>query len=405
LTRETVSALHQASQSHLPEMIQFLSDIIAIPSPCAQEVAVIQRIRDEMDKLGFDEVWVDGLGNLIGRIGDGKTVIAIDGHVDTVGQGSTAWKRKPFSAELIDGRLYGRGSCDQKGGIVAAVYGAHIAQELGLIDDFSLYIVASVMEEDCEGLNWRFLIEEERLKPGCVLLTEPTNLELCHGHKGRALLEITTHGIAAHGSAPQRGENAISKMGNILKELEALNEQLAEDPVLGRGTLAVTQICSKAPSLNSVPDRCAITIDRRLVRGEDATVALKQLRDLPSVRAVQAEAEIARYQIPSYTGRIYPMEQIFPAWVMPEDHGTVQAARETHQALFGKHLTVRTWAFSTNGAIINGVYGIPCVGFGPGDDRLAHAADEYVPVDHLAKAASFYAAFPIYHAHAESENR
>jgi putative selenium metabolism hydrolase len=386
-------------------MIQFLSDIIAIPSPCSQEGSVIQRIRDKMDKLGFDEVWIDGLGNLIGRIGNGKPVIAIDGHVDTVGQGSTAWKRKPFSAELIDGRLYGRGSCDQKGGIVAAVYGAHIAQELGLIDGFSLYVVASIMEEDCEGLNWRFLIEEERLKPDCILLTEPTNLQLCRGHKGRVLLKITAHGIAAHGSAPQRGENAIYKMGNILKELEALNEQLAEDPVLGRGTLAVTQIRSEDPSLNSVPDRCAITIDRRLARGEDAALALAHLRDLPSVRAVQAEAEIARYEVPSYTGRVYPMEQIFPAWVMPEDHVIVQAARETHQALFEKQPTLRTWAFSTNGAIINGVYRIPCVGFGPGDDRLAHTADEYVPVDHLTKAVAFYAAFPTYHAHAESENR
>ena len=173
-----------------------------------------------MEQIGYDEVKVDELGNLFGRLGSGPRVLMIDGHCDVVDIGNLDnWEVHPTGGEIKDGQMYGRGSCDQKGGLASAVYSAKILREVGIPEDVTLWVVASIMEEDCEGLAWKYIIEEDKFKPEAVLITEPTNLNIYRGHRGRLEMKLRTDGVSCHGSAPERGVNAIYKMAPILSEM------------------------------------------------------------------------------------------------------------------------------------------------------------------------------------------
>ncbi len=378
------------------DFLTFLSDIVSIPSYSGEEKEVVDRIKREMENAGFDEVFVDDFGNVIGRIGNGEKVIAIDGHIDVVGPGDLSlWEFDPFKPFLKDGKLFGRGSADQKGGFASALYGVIIAKELGLIgEDLSIYVVGSVMEEDCDGLCWKYILENDVIKPEMVFLTEPTSLRINRGQKGRMEIKVSVSGLSAHGSAPERGDNAIYKMASILLELRDLNDRLASDPFLGKGTLTVSQIFFESPSQCSVPDKCWITIDRRLTMGETKESALKEVASLPSCVKHSAIVELYRYEKPTYKGTVYPTDKYYPVWVVDEEDLPVKIAVRAYRCVFQEEPVIGKWTFSTNGVSICGEHGIPCVGFGPGNEEQAHAPNEYVPLDHLFKAVSFYACLP-----------
>lgn len=184
-------------------------------------------------------------------------------------------------------------------------------------------------------------------------------------------------------------------MAKIVLEIEKLNERLKSDDFLGKGTIVVSQIESVAPSVNAVPDLCTIHIDRRLTAGETKETAFEEIREVFK-RAGVEDAEIIEleYKGVAYTGKHYSMEKYFPTWVMEENSLVVRAAKETYKKVFGDEPVVGKWTFSTNGVVTAGVYGIPTVGFGPGDEKYAHAPNEKVKIEHLVKAAAFYAEFP-----------
>lgn len=282
------------AESYKKEMTQFLRDMIAIPSESCQEELVVKRIKEEMDKVGFDETWFDGLGNVIGRIGNGKTVIAMDAHIDTVGIGNiNNWEFDPYEGKLVGDEIYGRGGSDQEGGMASMVYAGKVIKDLGLENDYTLYVVGSVQEEDCDGLCWQWILEQEVpkgnfKKPEFVVITEPTSLIIYRGHRGRMEIRVDVRGISCHGSAPERGDNAIYKMAPILIELRALHENLHYDAFLGKGSLAVSEIFFTSPSRCAVADSCAISIDRRLTDGETWEGALQEVRNLPAVKAADA---------------------------------------------------------------------------------------------------------------------
>ena len=382
------------SKSLESDLIQFLRELVAIPSTCGKESAVIERMKEEMARIGFDEVRVDELGNLLGRMGRGSRVLAIDGHCDVVDVGNLdLWHVDPFAAVLRDGILYGRGSCDQKGGLACAIYSVKLLKEIGLPEDITLWVVASVMEEDCEGLAWKYIVEENQVRPEAVLITEPTNLNIYRGHRGRLEIKVKTAGISCHGSAPERGVNAIYKMAPIIQDVEKLHPRLKDNPFLGEGSITITDIRSTSPSLCAVADSCTIHLDRRLTAGETIDSSLDEIRSLPSFQKAEASAWVPEYRVPSYTGKLYPMQSYFPTWVLDEGHPVLKTAVQSYRDLFGTNPKVDKWTFSTNGVGIMGLYQIPTVGFGPGNEIYAHAPNEQVPVDHLAKALAFYVEF------------
>jgi putative selenium metabolism hydrolase len=369
-----------------------LSELIKHKSLSTQEKDTQTALKRQMEEAGFDEVFIDGLGNVIGRIGNGKRILAIDGHMDVVDIGHEAnWTFDPLGGEIKDGFVHGRGSVDQKGGPAAFVTTGRIIKELGVPEDLTIYFVGSVMEEDCDGLCWKYIVEEVGIHPDFAISTEPTNLNIYRGHRGRMEMHVSFYGISAHGSAPERGKNAIYMAAKAALEIEKLNERLAFDPFLGRGSVTISEIVSGSPSLCAVADFARIHLDRRLTWGETKESAVKEIEEL--VKDMNAKVEVLEYAETAYTGLTYGMEKYYPTWKIEEEHEIVQTGKEAFEQLFGRSPLIDKWTFSTNGVTINGMYGIPTIGFGPGNEVLAHAPDEKVKIDDLVAASAFYAGF------------
>jgi putative selenium metabolism hydrolase len=389
------SAILAQARKYEKHMTRFMRELIAIPGESCHERAVVQRIKAEMNKVGFDRVTIDKMGNILGRIGRGKKVIAMDAHVDTVGVGSRKeWKWDPFKGKMRKGVIYGRGASDQRGGMVGMVWGVKVMKDLGLLDGATVYVVGSVQEEDCDGLCWQYIVNEDKLRPDCVVITEPTNLNIYRGHRGRMEIGVTTHGVSCHGSAPERGKNAVYMMSRVVREIERLNERLRDDPFLGKGTVTVSYIDCKTPSLCAVPDEAYIHLDRRLTRGETKALAVAEVKEAVRRSGVKAEVEVLTYDTPSYTGLRYPTEKYYPTWVLEPRHPVCKASVAAYREAFGATPKVDKWTFSTNGVATMGMHKIPTVGFGPAHEIYAHSVNDQVPVEHLVRAAAFYAAFP-----------
>ena len=428
-------AIKKAAQDYGPAMTAFLRDMIAIPSESSEEKGVIHRIAEEMKKLGYDKVEIDPQGNVLGWMGEGDRIIAIDSHIDTVGIGNiNNWKFDPYEGYENETEIGGRGGSDQEGGMASAVYGAKIMKDLNLIPEGTkILIVGSVQEEDCDGLCWQYIHNEDGITPEFVISTEPTDGGIYRGHRGRMEIRVDVKGISCHGSAPERGDNAIYKMAEIIENVRDLNQNDAEegteikglvkmlDPkynpehwedarFLGRGTCTVSQIFYTSPSRCAVADSCAISIDRRMTAGETWDSCLQEIRDLPACRKYGDDVKVSMYMYdrPAWTGLVYETECYFPTWINKETAPHVQALVDSYHAMFGEerigaegamHLRHRPlvdkWTFSTNGVSIQGRYGIPCVGFGPGAESQAHAPNEITWKQDLVTCAAVYAAVPM----------
>ena len=424
--------IKKASEGYLPQMTKFLRDLIKIPGESCTEEGVIHRIADEMKAVGFDKVEIDKLGNVLGYMGTGPRLLAFDAHIDTVGLGEMVnWKFDPYEGYETDIEIGGRGASDQLGGIVSAVYGAKVMKDLSLIPgDATILVTGTVQEEDCDGMCWQYIVEKDGVKPEFVVSTEPTDGGIYRGHRGRMEIRVEVKGRSCHGSAPERGDNAIYKMAEILQEVRQLNENDAADSTgikglikmldkkynphyedanfLGRGTVTVSQIFYNSPSRCAVADMCAVSLDRRMTAGETWESCLDEIRALPSCKKYNAEVTMYMYDRPSWTGEVFETECYFPTWINPETANHVQALSDAHKAMFGDRRIgavpnamekrdrplIDKWTFSTNGVSIQGRYGIPCVGFGPGAESQAHSPNEMTWKQDLAVCAAVYAAMP-----------
>ena len=401
-----------AAEGYKADMTRFLRAMISHPSESCEEKEVVACIKAEMEKLGYDKVEVDGLGNVIGWMGEGEKIIAIDSHIDTVGIGNIAnWTHDPYEGYEDDEVIYGRGGSDQEGGMASAVYGAKIMKDLGLIPaGYKIMVVGSVQEEDCDGMCWQYIYNKDKIVPEFVISTEPTDGGIYRGHRGRMEIRVDVKGVSCHGSAPERGDNAIYKMADILQDVRALNENPADDSVEIKGLVKMLD-----PKYN--PEHYedarflgrAISIDRRMTAGETWDSCLEEIRNLPNVKKYGDDVKVSMYMYdrPSWTGEVYETECYFPTWINKENAAHVQAVVDAHHALWGAerigpegamHLRHRPlidkWTFSTNGVAIQGRYGIPCVGFGPGAESQAHAPNEITWKQDLVTCAAVYAAVP-----------
>lgn len=373
---------------------RFLMDMIRIPAFSTKEKEVVECILAEMQSIGMDEAYIDPLGNVIGRIGHGPRVIAFDAHIDTVYPGDLSlWDFDPFAAHIKDGKVWGRGSVDQEGGMASMLTAARIIKDLGIGEQFSIYFTGTVMEEDCDGLCWQYILKEGEIKPELVVITEPTNLNIYRGHRGRMEMQVHVKGLSCHGSAPERGDNAIYKISRIALEIEKLHERLHTDEFLGKGSVCVTEVYFTGPSQCAVPDSARIHLDRRLTWGENLDSAVAEVAEACRLAGQpDAEIEVLTYNEAAFTGLVYPTQKYFPTWVTPLESPYVQSAAKAYTETLGISPKIDKWTFSTNGVAISGMYGIPCIGMGPGNEIYAHAPNEACPVEHLTSAAAFYAA-------------
>jgi len=394
--REAQAAVQQELAQHHDEMIQFLRDIVAIPSYDSQIGPVGDAIGARMAELGFDEVRRDSMGNILGRVGNGPRILLYDSHIDTVGVGDPdSWQWDPFKGKFENGIIYGLGAGDEKCSTPPMIYALATLKKLGLAKDWTLYYFGN-MEEWCDGISGNALVEHEGIRPDFVVVGEPTNMEIYRGHRGRTEISVTFKGVSCHASAPERGDNALYKAIPFIQGIERLNEELKTrpDPFLGPGSIAVTYLRASGPSLNALPDDCYIYLDRRMHPAETKEVVLNELRALPN--ADLAEIVVPMYEEPSYTGFTFPVEKIFPAWALPEDHPYVQAGKLTFESCYGRPAKIGKWVFSTNGTYWMGKAGIPSIGFGPGEEKWAHSVLDQVPAEEVARCADFYAMLPLF---------
>lgn len=393
ITTELLSSLKARVAEQRAPILQFLCDICAIPSVDSQIGAVGERIAVEMRALGFDDVRFDRMGNILGRIGSGAKTLLYDSHIDTVGIGDqTEWGWHPFEGKIEDGILYARGACDEKGSTPGMVYGLALARDLGLLEGYSAYYFGN-MEEWCDGIAPRALVEVEGLRPDFVVIGEPTRMQVYRGHKGRVEMKVVAKGQSAHAASNYLGDNAIYKLIPVIDRISKLEPQLGDDPFLGHGRITVTDMHVKTPSINAVPDEATIYIDRRMTFGESAESVLAQVRGVVG-SAPDLYMELLTYAEPSYTGFVLPVEKIFPSWALADDHPFVRAGQETLRLLNGKVSSTGKWDFSTNGCYWAGVAGIPSIGFGPGNEIHAHTVIDQVRLDDVVNATEFYALLP-----------
>jgi putative selenium metabolism hydrolase len=376
-------------------LLSFLQAIIRFPSPSTKERGVVERVAEEMKRVGFAEVFIDEVGNVIGRIGSGGGKrLLYDAHTDTVGIGDlSAWSRDPYRAEIEGGVLYGRGAADNKGALAAMIYGAKSLIDANLDLGGHLYVVGTVQEEDCEGYAIGLLCR--RVKPEAVVLGEATNLQIARGQRGRIMLVVTTHGHSCHASTPELGMNAIYAMNKVVAGVEALNSKLAQHPFLGPGNIAVTRIDGEGASLNVVPDTCRAYLDRRLTWGEDEELALAQVREIIQEEDVEGRVETMVYEARSHTGYLCRQKKYFPAWLLEEEHPLVQMGAQTVKKTLGYEPQIIGWRFSTNGVATKGELGIPTIGFGPGEETHCHTTGDQLKVEDLVKATRVYAQFAL----------
>ncbi len=376
-----------------PDMVRFLREIVAIPSPSGGEGTVLKRVAAEMAQTGWEEMRFDGIGNLLGKIGSGRHVLAIDAHADTVGPGAAAgWKCDPYRGLERAGWIWGRGTVDQKGGLAAAVYAGRLIREQGLLDDYTLYLAVTVQEEDCEGISWDHLITKEKFRPEGVILTEPTNMQIKNGQLGHLEMVVSAAGRSAHAFCPEKGENAIYRMAPLIRKIQEIAPRLASHPAFGRGRISVTDIRSESPSGNSIPDSCRILIDRRFCPQESEEDLIDEIRAL--FAGGDFTIAVPVYRERSHLGVILEGKKFFPSWLTDKKTPLVRSARGALQSLPGALPGVGTWSFSTNGASTMGRHGIPTIGFGPGEEIMAHQPDERVPIAQLSAACAFYAHLP-----------
>ncbi|MDP8232289.1 MAG: YgeY family selenium metabolism-linked hydrolase [Candidatus Zophobacter franzmannii] len=376
-----------------PQIADFLSRLVQTPSFSMKEADVVKVIHAEMDKLGFDNIRVDALGSIIGTIGSGKRIIAFDAHIDTVYPGNrNNWDFEPFSGHIADGYLWGRGTSDQKGGLASMIYAAKLIKELDLNNDFTILFTGTVMEEDCDGIAWEHMIVEDNIRPELVVSTEPTSLNIYRGHRGRMEITAEVKGVSCHGSAPERGDNAIYKMARIALEIEKLNDRLQNDEFLGKGTITTSLFKSDSPSQCAVADYAMLQVDRRLTKGETMELAVQQLEDCAKRANIDADIKVLRYEEKAYTGKIYPVQKYYPTWVLDKESPYLITAEDAFIKVFDKKPIIDKWTFSTNCVFIMGKHPeIKCMGFGPGDEDQAHAPNERIKVSDLGDAAAFYA--------------
>ena len=206
---------------------------------------------------------------------------------------------------------------------------------------------------------------------------------------------ITTLGRSHHASAPSEGENALSSAARVIFGLEMLGANLMNDTVLGQGTIAVTHLTSIAGSRNAIPDRCELIVDRRLTLGETPARALAEVEAVLQRERVRGKATVSYYRSASYAGYTTEGPEIYPAWLLAEDHPLLTSTVGSLDHSLGRRPTVGAWTFSTDGVYTMGVAGIPTIGFGPGNERLAHTADEHIHLADVHLAAQAYAALAI----------
>ena len=376
------------TEAYAADLIEFYQRAIQTRSYSDEEGDMARLMEREMKDLGFDKVYIDPVGNAVGRVGDGPKIIHFDSHMDNVQVNDPEdWQVPPFSAEMAEGMVYGRGSVDMKGGLAASVYAAALAKRSGLLEGKTVYVTGSVCEEYCDGVCLEHFYRDSGVKPDVCIICEPSDNTITLGHTGKMQARIKTFGVSAHGSAPEKGVNAVYEMAEIIPRVEALNQKLQSTP--GGGTIVLSHISCKTASLNAVPSECEIYLDRRLRLGESLAQAKAELDELVADRS-WAAWERGTLRRTSWRGVELVYHPEHEPWKIGEQAPLTLKCREAYEAVFGREPDrYDFWDFGTN-AVVPVSMGAPTIGLGPGEYKLAPMTNERCDPQKVKDACKFY---------------
>ncbi len=364
---------------------RLLQSLVRVQTLSGEEKPAVEIAGEEMRRLGFDEVSDDENGSLIGIVNGSKPgpTLLLDAHCDTVGVApGVNWQHNPFGGEIVDGRMYGRGTSDMKGALAAMIHAAGAANRFQLAGRVA--VSATVMEEVMEGVALGTVMEI--INPDYVVIGEATNLQLCHSGRGRAEIHIETIGKPSHSSNPQLGINAVELMMEVVTAIKSL--PMGSDPTVGKGLMVLTDIISDPyPGYSVTPSRCRVTYDRRLLPSDTMDNILAAIQRLPAMQ--QGTVTIAQGQHTTYTGAVLRAPKFVPAWKFDADHELVQKALKGLYQV-GIESQLSAYQFCTNGAHSAGIAGVPTIGFGPSTEGHAHIMDEHIELADLHTAARGY---------------
>ena len=383
--------VHLAVQDYQPALIDFTQHIVATPSLPGQEGDVAKIITTEMKNLGYDEVWHDEVGNVIGKIngGDGPTIL-LNGHMDHVDVGPIeGWPYSPFSGQIVNGQLWGRASVDMKGPVACMIYAVGLFKRLELKPLGDIYMTVPVMEE-IGGLGTQHLVT--KLNAQAAICGEPSSNTLRRGHRGRVELQVTFNGRSAHASAPHLGVNPHYAAAAFLSNLSKLTKP--SDETLGSSSVAPTLYSTDQFSPNVIPGQVYLTLDWRNVADETPEEIVAKVKKLvSSIDDLEQEVAVIvkTQEFTTYTGLTQTIPAIFPSYLLPKDDRFVQAAHRTLIDILGRDDGVGVWRFATDGGHLMAA-GIPTIGFGPGDETLAHTNQERINLAEMEEAVFAYVA-------------
>jgi putative selenium metabolism hydrolase len=379
--------LHRLATEHEPRLVDFCQRLIRTPSLPGEERDAALVVQREMQALGYDETWIDAVGNVVGVMsgsGGGRSVM-FNTHLDHVDVGDeSGWPFPPYAAVVADGAIWGRGAMDIKGPTAAQVYGVALLKAAGLLPRGDVYVAGAVQEE-IGGLGSIELSRTTRTER--ALIGEATGNELHRGHRGRILLVARIVGRACHASAPDRGINPYFSLAGFLASLRPLAP--VADPFLGPETWAPTLIATDQTSSNVIPGELRLSIDWRTVpqRGPEAIRSrVQEVLDGSLADGASGTVEVQQLHLTAYTGAQRDVPAAFPSFVLPEDDPLLTESKAALERTFERAVRVGRWTFATDGGHLVAA-GIPCVGFGPGDERLAHTNQERVAIAELTRGA------------------
>lgn len=378
-------------------LVNATSKFLRVPSPSGSEGAVARVLLEELEGAGF-KAWIDPAGNVVGQLkgdSDGRGPrLAFNVHLDHVPPGNpSSWKHDPFSGTIENGRIYGRGAADTKGAWAPMILAMEAVKECGRIAGNVLF-TGVVMEELTYCFGMRHLLEctLNQMRPDYMVLGEATGLNVAVGHRGRTELEAVARGRACHASAPWRGENALYKAARAIVSMEELSGELmkgGEHPMLGKSTLAVTDIKCSPGAHNVVPEECRFYVDYRFLPEESLDSVLIRVKE--KVKQEGIHVGPCEREEESYTGLRFTGIKYMPGFVIPSEHNLVREVASAAESVLKTQPKIQRWDFATDGGYSMGVLRIPTVGFSPCEEELAHAPNESVRVDYMLMAAKVYA--------------
>lgn len=390
-----LETIRLAAEERQAALVDFAQQLVRVPSLPGQEADMAEVIMREMFNLAYDEVWVDQAGNVIGKINGGNgPVVMLNGHMDHVDSGPLAgWPYPPFEGTIVGDELWGRASVDMKGPLASMIYAVSLFKQLGMTPPGDILMTVAVMEE-IGGVGTQYLASQ--LSAQAAICGEPSRNILRRGHRGRVGLLATFRGRSAHAGTPHLAVNPHYGAAAFLSQLPTL--VMAHDEALGAATIAPTLYATDQTSANVIPSEVYLTLDYRNVPAESQEGIVAQVQSLldaclaeEGLRDIQARVEVVATELITYTGMSKLFPSVFPSFLLPKNNPIIQAAHTTLKDVLNRDDGIEVWRFATDGGHLMAA-GIPTIGFGPGDEGLAHTNQERISLGQMGEAMVAYAA-------------